>query len=197
MSSANSPQEPLLTRLRRRDEATLTVTVHEHARPLYRMARSMGFKESEAEDLVQDTFAVFLETLERFEGRSQLRTWLFGILHYKMLERRRAMQQQETFDPIDADFDRLFTAREQWRDSIDDLERQYASGEIRRNLMECLTLLPLQQREVFLLREVEDLKSDEICKTLQISVTHFGVLLHRARHRLRECMKGKGWRSSV
>lgn len=187
----------LLSRLRERQQSALTLVVLEHARPLYRMARSMGFEDVEAEDLVQDVFTVFLETLDKFEGRSQVRTWLFGILHFRMLERRRALREHEASDPIDEQFDRLFTPVGHWARPVDDLERLYASREIRRNLDSCLETLPLLQREVFLLREIEELDSMEICNNLQITVTHFGVLLHRARRRLRECMKGKGWASST
>ncbi|HLJ44902.1 MAG TPA: sigma factor [Bryobacteraceae bacterium] len=72
-----------LERLRRRDPEALAEAVHEHARPLVRAARALGFAEPEAEDMVQDVFRTFLERLDNFEGRSQLRTWLFGILHPK------------------------------------------------------------------------------------------------------------------
>ena len=50
----------------------------------------MGFSPGDAEDLAQDVFVTFLETIERFEGRSEVGTWLFGILHHKAQERRRA-----------------------------------------------------------------------------------------------------------
>jgi hypothetical protein len=78
-----------LERLRRHDPDALAEAVREHARPLLRAARAMGFTVPEAEDLVQDVFTTFLERLDRFEGRSQLRTWLFGIQHHKVMERRR------------------------------------------------------------------------------------------------------------
>jgi RNA polymerase sigma-70 factor, ECF subfamily len=52
--------------------------------------------------------------------------------------------------------------------------------------------LPVNQREVFVLREVEGLETSEICKILAVSVTNFGVLMHRARARLRECLEAKG-----
>jgi RNA polymerase sigma-70 factor (ECF subfamily) len=184
----------MLARLRQRDPATLTAAVQEHTRPLYRTARSMGFSEAESEDLVQDVFTVFLATLDRFEGRSQVRTWLFGILHNRMRELRRALQREESYDPVDAEFDALFTAYGHWISPLEDLERTLESRDIGRTLDDCLGALPLQQREVFLLREVEGLDSKDICNNLQISNTHLGVLIHRARHRLRECMKGKGWR---
>ena len=51
----------------------------------------------------------------------------------------------------------------------------------------------MNQREVFVLREVEGLDTPEICKILEVSVTNFGVLMHRARARLRECLESKGW----
>ena len=79
-----------LARLRARDPAALRSVVDDHARRLYRTARGMGYAAAEAEDVVQDVFVTFLETLDRFEGRSQIGTRLFGILHRKSLERRRA-----------------------------------------------------------------------------------------------------------
>lgn len=183
----------LLNGLRRRDPQILSAIVGEHARPLYRMARGLGFNNEEAEDLVQDVFEVFLQTLDRFEGRSKLRTWLFGILHNKMRERRRAMQREELSDPIDANFESWFDRKGHWARDPDDLERLATSAEISKTLEHCLESLTLQQREVFLLREVEELDTKDICKNLEISVTHMGVLLHRARHKLRECLRAKGW----
>src|SRR5882762_2656231 len=94
----------LLTRLRERDPETLSATVQEHARPLYRAARGMGFDQQQAEDLVQGVFTVFLQRRDEFEGRSQVWTGLFGILHWKMRERRRALQRDESYDSIDPSF---------------------------------------------------------------------------------------------
>jgi len=184
----------LLARLRERDPETLAATVKEHGRPLYRAARGMGFDQQQAEDLVQDVFTIFLQKLDDFEGRSQVRTWLFGILHWKMRERRRSLQRDESYDAIDASFADWFDGKGHWVSHPEDLERLFASKEIGLAVDECLESIPLQQREVFLLREVEGLESKEICKNLQISNTHLGVLLHRARHKLRECLQGKGWR---
>jgi RNA polymerase sigma-70 factor (ECF subfamily) len=57
----------------------------------------------------------------------------------------------------------------------------------------CMDGLPANQREVFVLREIEELETGEICKILSVSVTNFSVLLFRARARLRECMETEGW----
>ena len=194
MASLPQSDSTLLTRLRERDQETLAAVVQENARPLYRAARAMGFDEQQAEDLVQDVFTVFLQKLDEFEGRSQVRTWLFGILHWKMRERRRALQRDESYDSIDPSFAEWFDGKGHWITHPEDLERLFASKEIRAAVDECLASIPVQQREVFLLREVEELDSKEICNNLQISITHLGVLIHRARHRLRECMQAKGWR---
>ena len=169
------------------------MTVQEHARPLYRAARGLRFNDHEAEDLVQDVFTVFLQKLDDFEGRSRLRTWLFGILHNKMRERRRALQREEPVYSLDPAFEAFFDTRGHWTRPPEDLERAFASKETRQAVDDCISTLPSQQREVFMLREVEELNTKDICNNLRITGTHMGVLIHRARHRLRECMEAKGW----
>ncbi len=59
---------------------------------------------------------------------------------------------------------------------------------------ECLEGLPTKQRMAFILREVQELESKEVCKILEVTVTNLGVLLYRARNRLRECLEAKGVR---
>ena len=183
-----------LERLRRRDPDALAEAVYDHARPLVRAAKALGFAEQDAEDMVQDVFTTFLVRLDSFEARSQLRTWLFGILHRKAMERRRASIRDDRMDPIDEVFESRFDADGNWTRPPADLERLLLSKEIGEQIRGCMEGLPLNQREVFVLREVEGLDTGEICKILEVSVTNFGVLMHRARARLRECLEGKGWR---
>jgi RNA polymerase sigma-70 factor (ECF subfamily) len=182
-----------LERLLRRDPDALAEAVRDHARPLMRAARGLGFVEQEAEDLVQDVFKTFLERLDSFEGRSQLRTWLFGILHRKALEHRRASIIDDRMDPIDEVFESRFDAKGNWTRPPADLERLILSKEIGELIRGCMGGLSASQREAFVLREVEEMDTSEICKILGVSVTNFGVLMHRARARLRECLETKGW----
>lgn len=196
MSISNQLDASTVARLRARDPATLAAAVQDHARTLYRAARGMGFQEGEAEDLVQDVFTTFLETLDRFEGRSQVRTWLFGILHHKALERRREQYREEQCDPIDEVFESRFDARGNWVRPPQDLQRALESKEIGAALADCLEGLPSTQREVFVLREMEGLATAEICKIMGVTVTNMSVLMHRARNRLRECIEAKGWSRS-
>jgi RNA polymerase sigma-70 factor (ECF subfamily) len=194
MTPALPISEAFLERLRRRDPEALAQVVRDNARPLLRAARALGFLEQEAEDLVQDVFTTFFERLDSFEGRSQLRTWLFGILHRKTLERRRASIRDDRMDPIDAVFESRFDANGKWSRPPADLERLMLSKEIGELIRGCMDGLPVNQREAFVLREIEGLDTGEICKILDVSVTNFGVLMHRARARLRECLESKGWK---
>ena len=152
----------------------------------------MGFSPHDAEDLVQNVFTTFLETLDRFQGRSQLRTWLFGILHNKALERRKGIAVEQRTDPIDEVFESRFHANGSWSKPPADIERLLLSRECGELIQQCMEGLSTAQRGVFVMREVEGIDSAEICKVLGISATNMGVLMHRARVRLRECLEAKG-----
>ncbi|HLJ44901.1 MAG TPA: sigma-70 family RNA polymerase sigma factor [Bryobacteraceae bacterium] len=95
-------------------------------------------------------------------------------------------------DPIDEVFESRFDSKGNWSRPPADLERLMLSKEIGELIRGCMDGLPVNQREVFVLREVEGLETSEICKILAVSVTNFGVLMHRARARLRECLEAKG-----
>jgi len=187
------PIEPaFLERLRRRDSAALAEVVQEHARALFAGATALGFSRDQAEDLVQDVFVVFLQRMDSFEGRSQLRTWLFGILYRKAKEKRRITAVDDQTDLIESVLESRFDARGRWSHPPADLERLFLSKEIGTLISGCLEHLPFSQRQVFHLREIEGYNTTDICKILDLSVTHIGVLLYRARARLRECLESKG-----
>jgi RNA polymerase sigma factor (sigma-70 family) len=183
----------LLARLRRRDVATLREIVDQNARRLFRAAMGLGFSRTDADDLVQDVFVTFLDTLDRFEGRAQVSTWLFGILHHKTQERRRTRVRDEATDPIDEVFEARFDAKGNWIAPLPSPDRMAASGQAAAAIAECLAGLPPLHREIFHLRQVEQLSAADVGTIVQRTVTHVGVVFHRARLRLRECLEGKGW----
>ncbi len=193
MTPAAAINSALLERLKRRDPGALAEAVHEHARPLFRAAKGLGFSDSDAEDLVQDVFSTVIQRLDSFQGRSQLRTWLFGILHRKTMERRRVAAIEARCNPIDDVFESRFDADGNWVRPPADIERLLLSKELGAIIHGCMDGLPANQREAFVLREIEGLETAEICKILAVSITNFGVLIHRARARLRECLELKGW----
>ena len=185
--------DSFLGRLRRRDPEALRSVVDEQGRRLYRAARGMGYSQNEAEELVQDVFVTFIESIERFEGRAQVGTWLFGILHHKAQERRRSAVRDEMNDPIDLVFESQFDARGSWIRTPTAPDRDATAQEAGRAIQDCLAGLSPSQREVFQLRQVEELTAAEVRKISGHTITHIGVLFHRARMKLRECLEGKGW----
>lgn len=185
-----------LDRLRSRDPETVSAVVRAYGRQLYRAARGAGLDQDSAEEVVQSTFLTLLESAGRFEGRSSARTWLFGILYNKLREHRRIQLRAEELDPIDEVIESRFDGTGSWLKPPADIEQAIAESEFRGYLEDCLKSVPPLQRSVFHLREMEEMSTEEICKILQITGTHFAVCLHRARHRLRECLESKGVRRS-
>src|SRR5258708_5576853 len=173
-----------LGRLRRRDPEALRSVVDEQGRRLYRAARGMGYSQSDAEDLVQDVFVTFIESIDRFEGRAQIGTWLFGILHHKSQERRRSVVREELSDPIDQVFESHFDARGSWIRPPTAPDRHVSAREAGHAIQDCLGGLSPIQQEVFQLRQVEALSAAEVCKISGHTITHIGVLFHPARLKL-------------
>jgi RNA polymerase sigma-70 factor (ECF subfamily) len=177
--------------LRRWDPVALDAAMREHAGPLYAVARALGADPAEAEDLVQDTMMTFLETVERFEGRSTVRTWLTGILYNKTLERRRAKAQESQIGQFEKRESQIGGSRA----SGADVERLLLSKEAGAVIRACLGHMPHPQRNAFLLREMEGLGTKEICGILEVSETNLGVLLHRARKRMQSYLAARGYGS--
>lgn len=186
-----------LQRLQRKDPELIDDIVQQHARTLTNAAVGLGFRGPEAEDLVQDVFATFLSTIHHFQGRSQVRTWLFGILHHKSKELRRKLHRSAEMEPIDDVFESRFSDQGRWLNPPTDAMKSAESKQIGQAIKGCLSHLSDAQRRAFLLREVEEIKSENVRNILGVSSTNLGVLLFRARIRLRECLEARGWTANT
>ncbi|MFH2205147.1 MAG: sigma-70 family RNA polymerase sigma factor [Elusimicrobiota bacterium] len=174
-----------------RDE--LERIVREHSEILLRGALSQGFQMSEAEDLVQETLLTYVKKSDRFEGRSSLRTYLFGILHNKSLERRRKRVRELSVDPVDAVFDRRMSGPNgHWSPPPSGPDDEAQAAELYRMIEECLEGLTDAQRSAFQLKEVLRQGSWEVCNVLDVSDNYLRVLLFRARIKMRNCLEEKG-----
>lgn len=109
------------------------------------------------------------------------------------MERRRKRGQARQHDPIDEVFESKFDSNGKWSAPPQDLLRLMESKRLGEAIAHCLDGLPLTQRSVFVLREMEGVETEEVCKILEVTITNMGVLMHRARNRLRECLEGRGW----
>lgn len=154
-------------------------------------AYAIGWGASDAEDLVQDTFLTYLEKADRFEGRSSLKTYLTGILYNKSLEKRRHKAREVARDPVDDVFEQRFSSVGVWRTRPRGPEDLALSKETAALIDTCLEGLTPAQRMAFYLREIEQTSTEEACNILDVTVTHLGVLLFRARNRVRECIEKK------
>lgn len=164
---------------------------------LMRAAFSLGFPDAEAEELVQATFVAFLEGGARYQKRSQLLTYLFGILYNKARETRRLQARHDSIDAaIDSTFDDHFDGIEHWNkesmDLMSEVEKKAQSATLGQLLQECLEGLTAIMRMAFTMKEVEGCPTDQICLALGLSSSNLGVTLFRARNKLRECLSGKG-----
>lgn len=168
----------------------LSRLVAEHTRPLLRGAMAMGFSEADAEELVQDTFVAYLDARSRFEGRSSVRTYLFGILYHKGAEFSRKRRRETGTEDIEAVFNTHFTGGGHWLAALPKgPEAEALSKELTEIIAGCAEKLSTDQKASFYLREMEGLSSEEICNALSVSNTNLRVLLFRARLRLRECLE--------
>jgi RNA polymerase sigma-70 factor (ECF subfamily) len=163
---------------------------------LFRFAMSRVRDRGTAEELVQETFLAAFRARERFAGRASERTWLSQILRNKIIDhyrRRRREQGLREITPGDEALDSIFNDRGRWRekpaswnpDPYELIERE----EFLEALKECLSALPSRQADVFTMRVMDEMGTEEICKLMEVTTTNLGVLLHRARMRLRRCLE--------
>jgi len=136
MAQKDFSDPAFLERLRKRDQAALAELVDEYLPQLLHAGRGMGFSPEEADDLVQSVFTALIESVGRFQGRSHIRTFLFGIFYNKVSEHLREKQKAQQFDPIDELMESRFDARGNWRQPGIDLESNFSlrkSGRSSRN----------------------------------------------------------------
>ncbi|HZQ72547.1 MAG TPA: sigma-70 family RNA polymerase sigma factor [Burkholderiales bacterium] len=166
----------------------------EEERPyLVRYARLQLRDAAAAEDAVQEALLAALAGESGFGGRSNLRTWLTGILKHKIVDavRRAAREAPLGGEEGDEAFEALFDERGHWREfpsEWTDPDASLSQKQFFAALEQCLERLPSKTARVFLLREHMGFDTDEICKELGITSTHCWVLLYRARMALRECL---------
>ena len=152
-----------------------------------------------AEDAVSETLVAALESERGFAGRSQMRTWLVGILKHKLVDqiRRHTREcQLETFDD-EPEFAELsgeahagaFEAPAEWGDPQERLSRRQFMAHFDR----CLKELPPQQGRAFVLRNVREEETESICQQLGVTSNNLWVILHRARNQLRASLQQHGF----
>lgn len=181
----------LLVRLRSGDERAFVSLVERYHEPMLRLAVSFVPSRAVAEEVVQDTWLAVLRGLDGFEGRSSLKTWLFRILvNQARTTGTREHRSVPVADPEPTVDPSRFDASGSWADPpehwIEAAEGRMEAGKLADRIRACMDELPARQREVVILRDVEEMSSEEVCTVLAISEANQRVLLHRGRSRLRQ-----------
>lgn len=183
--------EEILVAFQGQDWVLLEQAIKQYTSLLLKGAYTLGFKGTEADDLVQNVWSTFFEILPRFEGKSQIQTFLYGILINKVRELRRENIRSDKHDPIDKVMENRFDTNGHWVKPPMNPEKFIEGTQTLELIYDCIEKLPTTQRTAFYLWEIEEYATAEICKILEISVTNLGVILYRAKNRLRECIEFK------
>jgi RNA polymerase sigma-70 factor, ECF subfamily len=184
--SGEEGERGLLERIRAGDRFACDDCVRQHSPGVYRLALRLMRDEAEAEDVMQETFLSAFKGIHRFDGRATLRTWLYRIAYNAALMRLRGPKYEflsvdgagepEDGSPIPQqlfDWSRL-------------PEQQLENAELRSEMEKAIKDLPEKLRAVFVMRELEELSTEETAKALGVKAEAVRSRLHRARLWLRE-----------
>jgi RNA polymerase sigma-70 factor (ECF subfamily) len=183
----------LLAALKDGDEGAFIAVVERWGPGMLRLARTHVSSQAVAEEVVQEAWVGLLRGLDRFEGRSSLKTWAFSIVANVAKTRGVRESRSEPFAPA-VHRDRFQTAEgdypghwqvppEPWP------EQRLEAAETRAAVLAAIAELPVRQREVITLRDVDGFSAEEACNALGLSETNQRVLLHRARSKVRRALE--------
>ena len=194
----------LVSALRGGDEAAFATLVEQHTPAMLGVARGYVPTHEIAEEVVQETWIALLKGIDRFEGRSSLRTWLFTVMvniakTRGTRERRDADVQLLAATGGTVDPARFRDAGDEWAGHWKDHEApapfpdtpegSILGAELRAVARRELDKLPARQREVVTMRDVLGMEATEVRDLLQITVANQRVLLHRGRAAVRQALE--------
>ncbi|MBM4424943.1 MAG: sigma-70 family RNA polymerase sigma factor [Chloroflexi bacterium] len=196
----------LLAALREGDESAFAALFEKHHAALVRLAAMYVRDRATAEEVAQETWLAVLHGLDRFEGRSSLKTWIYTILINRAKTRGgresrtlpfSALGGADSDDPA-VDPDRFFPHdapewADQWKEYPQPWggapESEVLNREIAGRIRRAIESLPDLQRQVITLRDIDGFTAEEVCNVLEISETNQRVLLHRARSKVRRALE--------
>ena len=184
----NEDSEPLnLEKLQAHDQEELTKMIQLYSDSLYRVALRMLENTAEAEDVLQETFIKALKSLDSFEGRSSISTWLYRIaVNESLMVIRKRKPEVSIIQEDENEEDNSGILVSQIVDWCCLPESEYMSNETRKILDDAIHQLPEKLRTVFILRDIEGLSISETAQAIGLTETNVKTRLLRARMRLRE-----------
>ncbi len=179
--------------IRRGDSKARESLVRAYTSHLFKAALGMGLSEEQSNDVAHSTWMTLFEVVSNFEGRSHIRTFLFGILYNKVSELRRANLKYAKTDPIEEIMESRFEESGHWSEGWPaSPEKVLENSQGLTIIEECMDKLPELQKAVFQLKVVDEEENEDICHILNITSTNLRQLLYRSKTRLKECVERKG-----
>jgi len=171
--------------------------VEKYGDMMYRFTLVRVKDQDVAEEVVQSTLIAALQAQKTFQGRSTEKSWLFGILKHKIMDHFRATKKFQIYDRAPDDdsdpYEKAFDQSKHWKIPVQnwnmDPEKAAQNGQLVDALSHCLDKLSDKYRGIFVMREVDGVSSEEICKKFNIQPTNLWVMLHRARNQLKKCLE--------
>ncbi|GIK65163.1 MAG: RNA polymerase subunit sigma-24 [Chloroflexota bacterium] len=182
-----SNEHGLVVALKQRDPVALAEVFATYSDKIYRLAVSLLHDEQTADGVVQDTFLTLIEHIHTFEERASLATWLYRVAYNHAQNRLRRQRPQVDVEELDGDDIALPEKLIDWNTVP---ERLLTGEEAMSQIMAAISTLSPALRAVFILRDVEELSTEETAEALGIQPGAVKVRLHRARLALREQLAG-------
>lgn len=183
--SQNLSDEEVVERVLAGDTALFEILMRRYNQRLYRVARGILRDDAESEDVMQDAYVRAYQHLRQFAGRAKFSTWLTRIAVHEALARVQRRNRFQDLDPVAApEGDGMELLKSQDRDP----EQQAGNAELRVLLEEAVAALPEGYRSVFMLREVEQMSTQETAEALELTEATVKVRLHRAHAMLRRAL---------
>ena len=182
----------LVPLLQRGDRGAFATVIQRHNQRLYRVARSVVRDDSEAEDIVQETYVRAFAAIGTFRGEAGLATWLTRIALNEALDRARRLRPQVELAVVDAAENRMEGSMTSFRSPTGaDPEQAAAQAEIRRLVESAVDELPAPFRSVFVMRDIEEMSIEETAAYLDLKPETVKTRLHRARRLLRDRLEDR------
>lgn len=181
----------VIQKLKNRDPVYLTELFTDMNPRLFRMMASKGIFAETAEEIVYECWETFFMNLDKFEGRSKIKTFVFGILINKIRENRRRTNRIDFEEDSERVFARSFTQDGWWVNEPTDPHRLLANQQLAEAIQDCLKGLTDSQRSAFLLIESEGESPEEACRIMGVGISNLRVLIFRAKDKLRLCLEGQ------
>jgi RNA polymerase sigma-70 factor (ECF subfamily) len=180
----NFSSDDFLFKLQSRDSEVITQLVNQYQEALIKGAMKQGLAFDQAEVVVQNTWGSFFEQTKRFEGRSHIRTYLFGIMYNKTKETFRE-NKKYTADYDESALEKVFNQEGSYDLPPMNPENWMKSKDFFSTLEDELNKLPQNQKIAFTLKVIDGESTKDICNILGINATNLGVLIYRAKNNLR------------